>query len=253
MRLRCVAHDAFHCAAHILHRRIGQMLCADEKGIDAFAEAVIRHLAFGIGQQERAFQIAQPLQRIGGQYEGNGQHPRRFVRSIPEHNPLISRALCVYAARDVRTLPGDVGRDPVGAAFLLAHQGKERATGKRIKIRHVRGGDFAADCHVVFLDHALDGHAAFPVMTEAVGDDGVSNLIADFIRVPGGYLLGCQQHSAILPIKKGEPDMSALRWFLTGYSVSWRMSQLQPDLVGSCGRRTSLSALPWISYTYFSL
>ena len=95
--------------------------------------------------------------------------------------------------RDVRALPGDVRGDLVVA--VVRHLGqKKRVPGKHSIERLVCGGDFTADGDVIVLDHAFHGNTAVPVMLHAVGNNGIRNLVTDFVRVPGRHLLTGEKH-----------------------------------------------------------
>ena len=61
-------------------------------------------------------------------------------------------------------------------------------------IRLVGGGEFPGNRHVVVLDHGLDSHTALVVMAQAIAQDRVRNLVAEFVGMPGGYLFTGKKH-----------------------------------------------------------
>ena len=61
-------------------------------------------------------------------------------------------------------------------------------------VRLVLRGDLPGDDHMILFDEGLHRHTAVPVALQAVRDDGVRNLIAYLVRVPGGHLLTGEHH-----------------------------------------------------------
>lgn len=56
------------------------------------------------------------------------------------------------------------------------------------------GGEFACNGDVVVLDETFHRHTAVPVVAETVGEDGVGNLVADFVRVAVADLFAGEEH-----------------------------------------------------------
>ena len=83
---------------------------------------------------------------------------------------------------NVRTLLGDDGTH-----LVSSNMGKTNAvqngTCQQFIIRQVAGCNFSGDGNLVIFDHTLHGHTAQLVMLQTVGDDGIGDLVADFIRV----------------------------------------------------------------------
>jgi hypothetical protein len=59
------------------------------------------------------------------------------------------------------------------------------------------GCDFACYSDMGILNKSLYCHTAAAVMAEAVGDDSVRNLVADFIWVPARHLFASKQHNSL--------------------------------------------------------
>ena len=56
------------------------------------------------------------------------------------------------------------------------------------------GCDFSGHIHMIILNHGLDSNTTIPVMLQAVGHDGVADLVANLVRVPGGHLFAGEKH-----------------------------------------------------------
>ena len=53
-------------------------------------------------------------------------------------------------------------------------------------------GDLAADNDGVVFDQRLHSHTGMQVIAHAVRNDGVADLIRDFVRMPAGNLFRCK-------------------------------------------------------------
>ena len=54
---------------------------------------------------------------------------------------------------------------------------------------------------MIVLDHGLNRHTAVAVVLQAVGHDGVADLVANLVRVPGGHLLAGEKHLCQLLVR----------------------------------------------------
>lgn len=69
-------------------------------------------------------------------------------------------------------------------------------------IRFVRTGQLSGNDKTAVLEKALDCHTAISVMPQAVGHNGICDLITDLVGVSCGYLFTCDDpHSFFLLIK----------------------------------------------------
>ena len=83
-----------------------------------------------------------------------------------------------------RALAGDQRVDDIGFGIGVANAPQYFAAQDLI-IGRVCGSDLAGDEDHTVLDHTLHGDAAVAVVAEAVGDDGVGDLVTNLVRVPG--------------------------------------------------------------------
>ena len=166
------------------------MLHGAEEGRDAARVVVIGHLCLGICQENGAVQAFKALDETGGSGKGNRQQFRGFIRGIAEHDALVTRTALVNAHRDIRRLLGDdaTDLDTVIAKLIDADAAHDLADQFSI-FRLVGAGDLPGDDDGVVLDQAFHRDAAVLVMLQAVGDDGIRNLVADFIDMAAGNLL----------------------------------------------------------------
>ena len=136
----------------------------------------------------------------GGGHEGGG-----FVAGVAEHHPLVAGAdlvqflvgdlaalgfeRVIHAEGDIGALAADGGKDRAGVAvealvaavvadFLdhLAHE--------IVEVDKGAGGDLAENHDKAGLGGGFACHAAAGVLLEAGIQDGVADLVAEFVGVP---------------------------------------------------------------------
>src|SRR5699024_3952683 len=103
---------------------------------------------------------------------------------VAEHQPLVASAASVHAHGDVAALAGDQRVDDIGFGIGVANAPQYFAAQDLI-IGRMCGSDLAGGEDHTVLSHALHSDAAVAVVAEAVGDDGVGDLVTDLVRVPG--------------------------------------------------------------------
>ena len=193
VRFRDLTHDPLTQITHVFGIDVLLMLCADQKGVDALFPVVIGDLGFRVRQQSRVIPVLQPGDCLGRQYERQRQHLRGFVRRVPEHHALVAGTFFVHAKRDVRgllrNLYGQV-EVPVDLGLRREQDGRDQV----FDVRLMLAGDLARDRNVVVLDQGFHSHTAVTVVPQAVRDDRVRDLIADFVRVSVGHLFRSKQH-----------------------------------------------------------
>ena len=182
---------------HILGVHILPVLGADEERIDTAFAVVIGDLGFGIREQRGMVLRSQTFDGAGRQHERDRQHLAGLIGGIAEHHSLVAGTFAVNAKGNVRALlcqlDGEV--EVIADAGLVLEQFKGNET---LDIGLVLRGDLAGYGDVVVLDQRLHCHTAGPVMFQAVRHDGIRDLVADLIGMPGGHLLGGEQHTEAL-------------------------------------------------------
>ena len=132
-----------------------------------------------------------------GQRNGQGHVLLGFVAGVAEHHALIARALilvhdAVYALSDVGGLLVEADQHSAGVAVeavlravvadfhdLAAHDLLDGHIGG--------GGDFAHDQHHAGGGGAFAGDVGVGILRENRVEDGIGNLVADFIRMTLGH------------------------------------------------------------------
>nr|DAY97717.1 MAG TPA: hypothetical protein [Caudoviricetes sp.] len=193
--LGCSLHDRFHNGANILNGRTLQMLGTDKEGGDPAAFIIIGNLALGIGEQNRTAYFPEKLQCVCRYRIGNRQHFRGLVCGIAEHHALISRSgIPIHTEGDICTLFADECLDTEILRTKNTDTLKNLSC-KSLIVGGVAGSNLASDDDVKILYHTLSSDTASFIMGQTIGDDGIRNLVADFIRVPTGHLLTCKYHT----------------------------------------------------------
>ena len=127
------------------------------------------------------------------QYEGHRQHFPGFIGSISKHHTLIASALLIHTESDVTGLLGNLRFQL--EALIQFRLGKQKdIPHETADIRFMLGCDFSGHIHMVVLNHGLNRHTAVAVVLQTVGHDGVADLVANLVGMPGGHLFAGKKH-----------------------------------------------------------
>ena len=125
-------------------------------------------------------------------HDGERHQFFRLVARVSEHQPLVACPTCDHALIDVRTLARQVdghltivrGKATGGIGVANSQNG---FTDKLLNVRLGRGGDFTHDVNGVVLHHGFARHMTLRVGGEDGIENGVGNLIANFVGVSFSY------------------------------------------------------------------
>ena len=197
------------------------MLGGDHHGVHPNGSAVfvILHgdlgLAVGaqIVHQALLADLGQAHGHLLGQGNGQGHQLRGLVAGIAEHHALVAGAVVqlligvllglqalVHAHGDVAGLLVDVGDDGAGVAVeavlgpVIADI-QHHLAGDLWDIHIAVGGDLAHDVDQARGGAGLAGHAAIGVLLQDGVQNGVADLVADFVGMPLGDGFGGKQSS----------------------------------------------------------
>ena len=204
------------------------MLGGDDHGVDAdrIVVFVIFHgdlaLAVGahVGDQAALADLSHLKAELLGQGQGQGHQLCRLVTGVAEHHALVARAVVqlgflvvlvfqgfVHAQGDVGGLLVDGGDDAAGVtvetvfAPVIANV-PDHLPGDFVNVHIAAGGDLAHDVDQARAGRGLTGHPALGVLGQDGVQDGVGNLVADFVGMPlgnglrGEEIMSC--HSVLL-------------------------------------------------------
>ena len=185
-------HHGFDDMAEIADLHIGAVLYRAEEGGNAAGIVVEADLRFGIGAEHLAGMVFKQFQKLGRYHEGKRHHLRSLVGGITVHDALISCPILVHTERNIRRLFGyqnaDIHTLLYASTQSVVPDSPQHIICQLAVIRLVLAGHLSGDKKLTVFHHALNRNAAVFVVLEAVGHDGIRNLIADFIGMPVGYL-----------------------------------------------------------------
>jgi hypothetical protein len=116
------------------------------------------------------------------------------VCGIAEHHALISRSgVPINTKGDIRTLFADRMSGYESSAPKKPIRRKPPSPTPHSQ--GMAGSNLTSNDDVKILYHTLGSDTAFLIIGQTVGDNGIRNLVADFIRVPTGHLLTCKYHT----------------------------------------------------------
>ena len=187
---------------------VGAVLAGNDHRVDAHGLAVVvlhGDLALAVRAQviQRAVlaHLGQALGQLMGQADGQRHQLGRLVAGVAEHHALVARTghVVVGAQRNVGTLAVDVGDDAAGVA-VKAVLGAVIADGaddlaRRAGDVHVAvGRDLAHDVDKTGGAGRLAGNAGAGVLRQDGVEDGVGDLVADFVGMPLGDGFGREKN-----------------------------------------------------------
>ena len=125
-----------------------------------------------------------------------------LITSIPKHHSLVAGAAGVDAHGDVAGLFVDAGDDGAGVAVeavesVVVADGLHGAADYVLKIDVGFGGDFSGDDDEASRGKGLAGDAAERIFGEASIENGVGNLIGDFIGMAFSYRFRSKQNAVL--------------------------------------------------------
>ena len=97
---------------------------------------------------------------------------------------LLHQHLNIHVRRVAEAFPADPVKDLIDQCLV---------------IRFMLAGKLPGNNQVIILQEALHSNAGIRIMLQAVGDDGIADLIADFIRVSIRHLLTGKNSHYIRP------------------------------------------------------
>ena len=187
---------------------VGAVLAGNDHRVDAHGLAVVvldGDLALAVRAQviQRAVlaHLGQALGQLVGQADGQRHQLGRLVAGVAEHHALVARTghVVVGAQRNVGALAVDVGDDSAGVA-VKAVLGAVIADGaddlaRRAGDVHVAAGrDLAHDVDKTGGAGRLAGNAGTGVLRQDGVEDGVGDLVADFVGMPLGDGFGREKN-----------------------------------------------------------
>ncbi len=121
-------------------------------------------------------------------HDGQRHQFGRFVASITEHQTLVARAAGVHAHGDIGRLRLDHIHDGAGLR-IEAHGGigvanlRDHSADQFGNIHVGRRGDFTGNDTDTGGDQSFAGYAAGGIIRQHGVEDGIGNLVGDFVRV----------------------------------------------------------------------
>src|SRR3989338_3830328 len=204
---------AFHIGTDLFVGNTLGMLCGDNDTTDAKWPAVIAvfhgDLAFTIRAQEADFLVLAGFRKALGELVGHGDGEwhqfRSFIAGKTEHQSLISRALLflhvrftVYTKCNVRALCANT--DDNCAGFVIESVDGVVVSDFADGFTHNSGDiDVAARAHFTGNNHETRGREAFTrnvrmrILHQRIIEDGIGDLVTEFIGVTFCYGLGCEE------------------------------------------------------------
>ena len=139
--------------------------------------------------------VRKPLRQLVCQRNRHRHQFCRLIAGIAKHHPLVAGAAGVHAHRDVAGLLVDA-RDH-GASIgiesvkrVVVADRRNHAPDHRLKVHISFGGDFACDDYEARRKQGFTSDAAGWILGQACVEDGIRNLVGDFVRMPLGYRFG---------------------------------------------------------------
>src|SRR5580704_3850642 len=153
-------------------------------------------LGFSIGAEEVNDVLLADFGEFVGEavreLDGHGHQLRRLVAGVAEHQALVAGAAGIYAHGDVWRLFVDGADDAAGFSVEakfgagVANVANDFA-GEIGEIDVSRGGNFAVDYYEARGDQGFAGYAAHGIVFHDGVEDGVGNLVSDFVGMALGY------------------------------------------------------------------
>ncbi len=145
--------------------------------------------------------LGEALREAVGELDGHGHQFFGFIASETKHEALVAGAAGVHAHGNVRRLALDGAHDRAGAAVVTVRRVVIANVANRLAYKlvivHVRaGGDFAGDDCQAGGDKRFAGDAALGVVLHDLIEDGIRNLVGNFVRMAFGNGLGRKQEVA---------------------------------------------------------
>ncbi len=121
-----------------------------------------------------------------GERDGGGHQLGGFVGGVAEHHALVAGAAGVNALSDVSRLLVDAGDDGAGVGVeavegVVIADGGDDAADERLEVDVSLGGDFAGDDDQAGRGEGFGGDAAVGVLLQAGVQNGVRDLVGDFV------------------------------------------------------------------------
>ncbi|GAA3063183.1 hypothetical protein GCM10020000_53180 [Streptomyces olivoverticillatus] len=239
----------------------GGVLGGDDDGVQAYGLVAVvldgdLRLAVGaqVGQAALLADGGQAAREAVGEGDGQRHQLGGVVAGVAEHQALVAGALLVEvvrgavdavlvggvdALRDIGRLGADGYRDAAGSAVESLGRGvvSDAQDGVADNGRNIGvggGGDFARDMHLAGGDQGFDGDAGAAVLGEERVEDGVADLVGDFVGMAFGDRLRGEQATGHAFLQHGHGQrcvgcahrLRAIAW--GGLKDSWR---------GACGGR----------------
>ncbi|URD93002.1 hypothetical protein MUK42_28113 [Musa troglodytarum] len=197
------------------------VLGGDEDGVDADGHhgAVVvavlhRHLGLAVGPQPGAGAILAHLgearAELSGEDVAEGHELRSLVGGVPKHVTLVARAdllgplgeVTVHALGDVRGLLLDVDEHLAAVGIqtdVVGHEpdGAAGVADDLLVVDVGLGGDLPEHHDHVGLGAGLAGDLAVGILLQASIENGVGDLIAEFIRVSLVHRLGGEKEGFV--------------------------------------------------------
>ena len=198
-------------------RNLGGVLGADEHGIDpdGFAVGVLDgHLALAVGAQPGQGAVLAHFRQAAGelvrQVDGHGHESGGLIAGVAEHHTLVTgsdgveflfghlSALglegFINAHGNIARLSGNGGKDAAGVTIEALLAGVVADIFDHLASQHVEvdeggSGDLAQQDDETGLGGGFAGHARAGILLEAGVEDGVADLIAEFIGMTFGHRL----------------------------------------------------------------
>ena len=189
--------------------------CAEAKGDVVLV--LHGHLRLGVGTEPCSLAALprnrQAMRELVRELHRERHQLRRLVRGEAEHESLIARAAGVDTHRDVRRLARDELRDLDAAGverLVRVHVSDlaNRIAHDAFVVHGHRRRDLAGEHDLAALTQNLTGDSTRRVSTEVGVENGVGDVIADFVRVAFADRLGCEDVAAHfrLAAKENGPD-----------------------------------------------
>ena len=175
------------------------MLRGDDDSVDphGLAAGVVFHrdLGFAVGTKVRAEAIlsyfGKALAKLVGKRDRGGHQLGVLIDGEAEHHALVAGAAGVDSHGDVAGLLVDAGDHGAGVAVeaierVIVADGLHDAADQRLEIHIGFGGDFSGDDDQAGCGESLAGDAAGGIFRQAGVEDGIGNLVSDFVWMSFG-------------------------------------------------------------------
>ena len=145
--------------------------------------------------------LGQALGQLVGQADGQRHQLRRLVAGVAEHHTLVARTghVVVGAQRNVGALAVDVGDNAAGVAVkavlgAVIADGADDLARRAGDVNIAIGRDLAHDVDKTGGAGRLAGDAGTGVLRQDGVEDGVGDLVADFVGMPLGDGFGREKN-----------------------------------------------------------